>query len=281
MTANKSFFFIFAIFGIIAISALSRPSADQPEAAALATLSDMRGRKYVKATDSFVVVDCGGGTVDIISYSVQVWEHGIKLQFDGRERTWSVKMPFECLSKSTFTTSGAHPKVSLTSKEVQDAFDPTVNKIYDMIMQQITAYVILVGGFGRCKYLLGNLKERLGSGTEVLQSRGAQPWTAICHGAVIHASSMKGLSKLSVEVQNRISCASYGILQNERWDEDKHQKWMARNQIFWFIKEGDITKVKKPMRHTLYEHFEPDQAEVKLNEAIYRSTKSRPSKRKD
>ncbi|KAG7287659.1 hypothetical protein NEMBOFW57_007172 [Staphylotrichum longicolle] len=42
----------------------------EPEAAALATLSDMEGRCDIKAGDSFVVVDCGGGTVDLISYEV-------------------------------------------------------------------------------------------------------------------------------------------------------------------------------------------------------------------
>ncbi|KAL2016086.1 hypothetical protein VTK56DRAFT_4293 [Thermocarpiscus australiensis] len=42
----------------------------EPEAAALATLSSMDGRGDIKAGDTFVVVDCGGGTVDLISYEV-------------------------------------------------------------------------------------------------------------------------------------------------------------------------------------------------------------------
>lgn len=59
----------------------------EPEAAALATLSGVDGRcdihvrssstmhsiswiNLVQEGDSFVVVDCGGGTVDIISYKV-------------------------------------------------------------------------------------------------------------------------------------------------------------------------------------------------------------------
>ncbi|CAP65369.1 uncharacterized protein PODANS_6_8790 [Podospora anserina S mat+] len=40
----------------------------EPEAAALATLSDMQGRHDIKI--AFVVVDCGGGTVDLISYDM-------------------------------------------------------------------------------------------------------------------------------------------------------------------------------------------------------------------
>jgi molecular chaperone DnaK (HSP70) len=37
----------------------------EPEAAALATLTDMEGRSSLDVEDSFVVVGCGGGTVDI------------------------------------------------------------------------------------------------------------------------------------------------------------------------------------------------------------------------
>lgn len=43
----------------------------EPEAAALATLAEFRGRPGVKPGDVFVVCDAGGGTVDITSYKVQ------------------------------------------------------------------------------------------------------------------------------------------------------------------------------------------------------------------
>ncbi|KAL7909218.1 actin-like ATPase domain-containing protein [Trichoderma velutinum] len=42
----------------------------EPEAAALASLQDMSDRADIKAGDHFVVCDAGGGTVDIISYTV-------------------------------------------------------------------------------------------------------------------------------------------------------------------------------------------------------------------
>jgi hypothetical protein len=42
----------------------------EPEAAALATLRDVGGRSDIKPGDTFVVVDCGGGTADLISYEV-------------------------------------------------------------------------------------------------------------------------------------------------------------------------------------------------------------------
>jgi hypothetical protein len=43
----------------------------EPEAAALATLGEYRGRKDVEAGDVFIVCDVGGGTADIISYKIQ------------------------------------------------------------------------------------------------------------------------------------------------------------------------------------------------------------------
>ena len=42
----------------------------EPEAAALATLEDLKARPNFKKGDTFVVCDAGGGTVDLISYKV-------------------------------------------------------------------------------------------------------------------------------------------------------------------------------------------------------------------
>lgn len=46
----------------------------EPEAAALATLKRIDGRCDVEPGDSFVVCDCGGGTVDLIAYRVNTIE---------------------------------------------------------------------------------------------------------------------------------------------------------------------------------------------------------------
>ncbi|TPX17742.1 uncharacterized protein E0L32_002843 [Thyridium curvatum] len=42
----------------------------EPEAAAMATLRDAMGRADLRVGDSFIVVDCGGGTTDLISYRI-------------------------------------------------------------------------------------------------------------------------------------------------------------------------------------------------------------------
>ncbi|KAK4671797.1 hypothetical protein QC764_0098930 [Podospora pseudoanserina] len=79
-------------------------------------------------------------------------------------------------------------------------------------------YVILVGGFGRSRYLFSYLKKKLGNEIEILQSRGASPWAAICRGAVIQSISFKGRSNLSIDVQGRISRTSYGTLCTVKWE---------------------------------------------------------------
>ncbi|KAK4237432.1 hypothetical protein C8A03DRAFT_34593 [Achaetomium macrosporum] len=166
----------------------------EPEAAALATLSDMEGRCDIKPGDIFVVVDCGGGTVDLISYEVtstapmavkecvkgqgglcgaavfideaflallvqkfgqtawdkmkaqsrqrllhDEWEHGIKPAFDGRERTWTFNMPFECIELESIKPGSQFPHVTLTSDDVRGAFRPTVEKICSMVEEQVAA----------------------------------------------------------------------------------------------------------------------------------------------
>ncbi|KAJ2991945.1 hypothetical protein NUW58_g2336 [Xylaria curta] len=46
----------------------------EPEAAAIATMPELENREDLRVGDSLVVVDAGGGTVDIISYKINVLE---------------------------------------------------------------------------------------------------------------------------------------------------------------------------------------------------------------
>jgi hypothetical protein len=67
------------------------------------------------------------------------WEHGIKQTFDGRERTWVFKMPFECIDIKLMKAGAGRPKVTLTAADVRGAFDPTVQKIRAMVDEQVAA----------------------------------------------------------------------------------------------------------------------------------------------
>ncbi|KAK3398271.1 hypothetical protein B0T20DRAFT_498039 [Sordaria brevicollis] len=313
----------------------------EPEAAALATLEEMEDRFDVKAGDTFVVADCGGGTSDLISYQCtstnpliikecvkgtgglcgavfvdeafsellkskfpkkkweameaisryrllhDEWETGIKQQFDMNRasRGWSINMPWECMTaKERRGSAASTPKLEITGKEVKGVFDPIIEKITNLIDGQIIAvkkktganpkvYVVMVGGFGRCRYLFQMVKDNFGDDIEILQSRGAAPWTAICRGAVIHAATMQGLGKLSVQIRTRIARASYGVCLRPVWDASKHlwsdKEWddisqlhRAKNQMFWLLREGDDTSAKEPIIETVVHHYDTSETTV-------------------
>jgi hypothetical protein len=67
------------------------------------------------------------------------WEHGIKPAFDGGERTWTFKVPFECIDIKSIKPGFRLPEVTLTSDDVQGAFEPTVQKIRSMVEEQVAA----------------------------------------------------------------------------------------------------------------------------------------------
>ena len=68
------------------------------------------------------------------------WDHGIKPTFDGRERTWTLTMPFECINLNSMKAKGfSVPKVKLTADDIRGVFDPTVQKIQALVDEQVRA----------------------------------------------------------------------------------------------------------------------------------------------
>jgi hypothetical protein len=107
--------------------------------------------------------------------------------------------------------------------------------------------VVLVGGFGSCRYLFNILElENKGRGITIHRSTGAKPWTAICRGAVLKALTNSNMPGVTVE--SRVSRHSYGILCAPRYDKQAHRledryldpvdaKYRARNQMEWYLKK--------------------------------------------
>ncbi|KAK4125989.1 hypothetical protein N657DRAFT_662340 [Parathielavia appendiculata] len=239
----------------------------EPEAAALTTGSEMEGRQ-------FRVVDCGGGTANLISYETYPWcralcgavfvetflqmeaenrhrhlhgdwDHGIKQTYEGQYMTWTLNMPIEVMNMEEAMKTGRFlpPKVTFAAGDTRSAFDPTIERICSMVDQQVAGvrvkknehpkYVIMVGGFGHCRYLFATLKEHLGGSIEVLQPRAPTP---ICRGAVMHAANMQGLSSFSVDVQARVARVNYGVMCYEEWcPEIRDPRDKAKNQMKWLI----------------------------------------------
>ncbi|KAJ3530223.1 hypothetical protein NM208_g9420 [Fusarium decemcellulare] len=199
------------------------------------------------------------------------WEHGIKPQFENQAKIWPVDLPDSC-SSNQFKGLKRRMTLDLTSCEILSVFLPIVSKIEALVTRQVDAikkmyreppkYIILVGGFGRSRYLFSSLQDKYGS--TVLQSRGTKPWTAICRGAVVQGLTSHHLSpSIGVNVKARIARMSYGIkyttrfdpkvhdIRDRHWSEDE-QEFQAKNQMKWFLREASpIGRVS----NTIYSSF--------------------------
>ena len=65
------------------------------------------------------------------------WEHGIKKQFLGQERTWTIQYPFECIDSHERKSLKRWPKIELDADDMCGVFRPVMNKIHDLIENQI------------------------------------------------------------------------------------------------------------------------------------------------
>ncbi|KZL87999.1 hsp70 family chaperone [Colletotrichum incanum] len=205
------------------------------------------------------------------------WEHGIKQQFDSQMRDWHIKLPPECMANGK-SQQGIKRKrnLMLNLQDLLPVFEPIANKISSLIQKQIDGVrtksgklpknVILVGGFGRCRYLRSHIQSAIDKDIALLQSTGTKPWTAICRGAVIQDLTQQNLSPgLSVSVRSRSARASYGTTFSIKFDK-KHsagskmwckdeQKWKVYNQMDWFLKQGADVSSTSPVREEFYRLF--------------------------
>jgi hypothetical protein len=116
----------------------------------------------------------------------QFWECGIKRGFTGGSQDWSLPLAFE----RAWSTSNDEEYVDppkLPAKTVKAAFEPTISKVESLVQSQIQSvadkmdgkpprYLLLVGGFGRSKYLRRRLDDLVKPrGTIVLQARDSKP----------------------------------------------------------------------------------------------------------
>ncbi|KAF5582736.1 Hsp70 chaperone protein [Fusarium pseudoanthophilum] len=157
------------------------------------------------------------------------WEHGIKKRFCGQDKSWVVALPEGChgvLNQGYKRRRTIH----LSSNDVLSVFTPVVDEIKKLVHRQTQAiqeryrqpakYVILVGGFGRSRYLFDQLKAS--TGTTVLQSDGSKPHR-VC---------------------------------DKVWSEER-QEYRADNQMKWFLREGNNIYTKRPIRSS-YTRLFPD-----------------------
>ncbi|KAF4344655.1 chaperone protein [Fusarium beomiforme] len=259
----------------------------EPEAAALATIKDLAKRSTIKLRRQMFSDLCGGvfldeafmklirkkcpqaswGSVtksDERKFLNDQGEHGIKPQFENQQRTWPVDLPDSC---SAGPSRGLRRRVTLelTSTELLSVFEPITSKIETLVSLQVDEIlakhheapkcIILVGGFGRSRYLFNHLQAQFTS--TILQSRGNKQWTSICWGAVVQGLPQYNPSAcFGVNVEARVARMSQGVcfrtkfidgvhdIRDKEWNE-KEQVYKANNQMQWFLKQGDDISEKR------------------------------------
>ncbi|KAL4730235.1 hypothetical protein ACLX1H_002268 [Fusarium chlamydosporum] len=227
------------------------------------------------------------------------WEHGIKPQFENQKRTWPIYLPDSCSSNSSASGLKRRETLELSSNEILSAFSPITAKIEALVSLQVDAihakyhkapkYIILIGGFGRSRYLFSRLQQRFPS--TILQSSGNKPWTAICRGAVVQGLLRHSPSSgLGVVVESRVARMSYGVCYRTPFLHGKHKKkdqvWCdkekrskAVNQMQWFLEQGQDISEKRSVHHDYYRLVEG--AVVHESVQIYCSTVFPPPRRRD
>ncbi|PTB65357.1 hypothetical protein BBK36DRAFT_1205073 [Trichoderma citrinoviride] len=324
----------------------------EPEAAALASLKDMSDRADMKVGDHFVVCDAGGGTVDVITYTVinqtpmkvqesvrgdgklcgatfvderfrtllkskmawttweqlgedgiarlinNEWENGIKPQFCNDGRNWTIQIPIT--SRKRDHDQYSCPEIDVSNQEVVEVFSPIMGQVVELVATQIQEvqkryrkkpkFIILVGGFGRCRHLYTCLKDGLKGQVEILQSSGARPWTAVCRGAAIRGLEKSDNTEESA-IRSRIARASYGTICNVTpWTEGEHdardKEWcpiarayIAADQASWFLRIGDTMEVGKSIELGFHQDF--DQPADNITTCLIYSNALNPSQRCD
>ncbi|OCL12175.1 actin-like ATPase domain-containing protein [Glonium stellatum] len=204
------------------------------------------------------------------------WEHGIKRNYDGSDRIFTVSLPTGWTSGRLF-----HPlddrkndisaaQLSITGQRIRAIFGKSISGIRGLVNQQIEEVrkkekkypkaILLVGGFGACGYIQSALaKEHAHEGIEVMHPPGGKAWSAICRGAVIKAMTNSGIdTNLNVLISSRISRFNYGHLfmhpfrpgidrQDDRIFDQVRGIAMATNQMIWYLKKGDDILDTKPV----------------------------------
>ena len=161
---------------------------------------------------------------------------------------------------------------AVSQAEMRGLFDPVVDKIINLIKDQIALSasgsevinsILLVGGFGESEYLYQCVAEWAGKWSiQTIQPRDAS--TAIVRGAVI-----KGMEPTSGPAKTQVlrrARRSYGVPTNRPFipglhapedmyvDPDSNQR-LARNQVSWFIRRNDLVGDEQTFRHAFSRHF--------------------------
>ncbi|RIA97896.1 hypothetical protein C1645_813429 [Glomus cerebriforme] len=265
----------------------SKVTLRESEAAAIYCLDTIETKIQDYIGKSFLVVDCGGGTVDLTirkllkfikfletkignsaidnfkkdhygQYQLLIHEfcRNVKLPFTGIEEDYKnyeldIKRKFPSLKK--YINNDNKLKIKFTFEDVKKMFDPVISEVIKLIREQLDhdetcSTMFLVGGFSESKYLQKRIEE------EFINNRikhilvPQKPIAAVARGAVKYGINKKF-------IKNRVLKYTYGRSTLRPYDEsiDPPERKRESGHVLVFkslAKKGTIVEVDQKFSQT-------------------------------
>ncbi|RDW90137.1 Hsp70 family protein [Aspergillus mulundensis] len=292
----------------------------EPEAAAL--FCAKTGLLNLKVGDAILIVDCGGGTVDLIAYEVEEeqpfsvaectagsgdscgstalnrnfsnilrakirkmklpdgsrtagkvyakcimdFENRIKADFRNNGQKWAVDVGIE----ADFPDAGIEEGyMTFTNEEILQCFEPVVNRILELVRNQIIAIqaqnrnlqnVLVVGGFGASEYLFQQIKLHV---PPQYQSKVVRPMDSVA--AIVKGAVTAGITERVVT--HRVARRHYLMATLQPFKEGYHPEQYrvpsldGRDRCKYtrqiFVQKGERVKIGEPVKVSFFRQVAP------------------------
>ncbi|KAL2858181.1 hypothetical protein BJX68DRAFT_228094 [Aspergillus pseudodeflectus] len=292
----------------------------EPEAAAL--FCAKTGLLNLKVGDAILIVDCGGGTVDLIAYEVEEeqpfsvaectagsgdscgstalnrnfsnilrakirkmklpdgsrtagkvyakcimdFENRIKADFRNNGQKWAVDVGIE----ADFPDAGIEEGyMTFTNEEILQCFEPVVNRILELVRNQIIAIqaqnrnlqnVLVVGGFGASEYLFQQIKLHV---PPQYQSKVVRPMDSVA--AIVKGAVTAGITERVIT--HRVARRHYLMATLQPFKEGYHPEQYrvpsldGRDRCKYtrqiFVQKGERVKIGEPVKVSFFRQVAP------------------------
>ncbi|KAK4632382.1 Heat shock protein 12B [Fulvia fulva] len=292
----------------------------EPEAAAM--FCSKTGLLNLKVHDAVLIVDCGGGTVDLIAYEVEEespftvaectagsgdscgstalnrnfsnilrakirkmklpdgsktagkvyakcimdFENRIKADFRNNGQKWAVDVGIE----AEFPEAGIEEGyMTFTNEEILQCFEPVVNRILELVRNQIIAIqaqnrslqnVLVVGGFGASEYLFQQIKLHV---PPQFQNKVVRPMDSVA--AIVKGAVTAGITERVIT--SRVARRHYLMATLQPFKEGHHpeqyrvpsldgkDRCKYTRQIF--VQKGQRVKIGEPVKVSFFRQVAP------------------------
>ncbi|KAI2781463.1 actin-like ATPase domain-containing protein [Daldinia loculata] len=292
----------------------------EPEAASL--FCAKTGLLNLKVHDAILIVDCGGGTVDLIAYEVEDenpftvaectagsgdscgstalnrnfsnilrtkirkmklpdgsktagrvyakcimdFENRIKADFRNNGQKWAVDVGIE----AEFPEAGIEEGyMTFTNEEILQCFEPVVNRILELVRNQIIAIqaqnrtlqnILVVGGFGASEYLFQQIKLHV---PPQFQAKVVRPMDSVA--AIVKGAVTAGITERVIT--HRVARRHYLMATLQPFKEGYHpeayrvpsldgkDRCKFTRQIF--VQKGQKVKIGEPVKVSFFRQVAP------------------------